>query len=212
MSQGGIERGDHPNGVVFYLLAEDQVTRVWCEKLARRIAELYVNGFVVRFGMRDGDEPQTFWIGFNSRQFGGDLAERYLIDLSRKRLARYTELHPGHPYTEKDFFGVLRRKFQLPGPVPNPPLRPVLTHLVPAEAPAPPPPAARPAEQPAPPAGRGGLMDQAALARQRMREEGITLPGVGSALSGLADRIPQGYRDRIPRLRRKKHRGTDEES
>jgi hypothetical protein len=209
MSQDGIERGDHPNGVVFYLLSEDQVTRAWCEKAARHIAEQFVNGFVVRFGMRDGEEPKTFWIGFNSRQYGGNQIEYYLLNLAKKRLARYTELHPGHEYTEQDFLAVLRRKYQLPGPVPNPPLRPVLTHLVPDEAP--PPPAAPPTDnRPAAPTGRGGLMDQARIARERLRGEGVNL---SSVVSGLASRVPDEYRGRLPRLgRRRKQRGTDEGS
>jgi len=212
MSQGGLERGDHPTGVVFYLLREDQVPRDWSEKAAQRIAEIFANGFVVRFGMRDGEQPGTYWVGFNSMNEGGRYIEHYLGNRARKWLAQIKEREPGTTVREKDLVTV-RRVFSLPGPVPHPPLRPVLPHLVASgEAPAPPPPPAPPAEErrPAAPTGRGGLMDQAAAAREKLRGEGVNL---GNVVSGPAAKIPDEYRGRIPRLgRRRRQRGADEGS
>jgi hypothetical protein len=211
MSQGGLERKDHPTGAVFYLLRENQVTRRWCQQAAQRTAELLVNGFVVRYGERDGEEPGTYWVGFNAADPCGRYFEHYLTESLKRRKARYQEKYPQVTTlpADKEFLSV-RRVYALPGPNPHPWLPPVIQGLVPDDRPKPPPPATSPAvERPAPPAGRGGLMDQAALARQRMREEGINIGGVGQALSGLADKIPERYRRRLGRRRRG---GDDEES
>jgi hypothetical protein len=196
--------------VVFYMLRENQVTRKWCRQVAQRTADLLVNGFVVRYGERDGDEPGTFWVGFNATEPCGRYFEHYLTELLKRRKARYQEKYPQVQQlpADKEFLAV-RRVYVLPGPNPHPWLPPVIQGLVPDDRPVPPPP---PAEErrPAAPTGRGGLMDQATAAREKLRGEGVNL---GNVVSGLAAKIPDEYRGRIPRLgRRRRQRGADEGS
>lgn len=183
-----IQRGDHPTGVVFYLLHEVQIPRGDALVAVRKIAEYHANTFVVRYGIRKGEEQGTYWVGLNSIQEGGRTFEMFLVSEVKKLQAGGVKL-------------VIKRVFGLPGDNPHPMLAPVLPHLVQdvpvaaqagsAVASAPPPRLERPA--PAASGGPGqrgfGLTDPARQARERLRQDGVNIQVPGAFAERLRGRV-----------------------
>ncbi len=181
-------------GVDFFRLNLEEVPVEVTKKAARGIAVMYGRPpeglvvFVVRFGMRRGDEPGTYWAGFNHAMCG-DVFERLLEELS----AHY------------------ERRKKLPGENPNPVLSAVLEDVHPVRSPKDTSPAieeVRPPEKekkkqdrPVTPRRGLGLTTQANAARAQLREEGL-----GVDVGAWAGRLRQA-RDQANRLRHRRKGG-----
>ena len=197
-----IPTGDHPQGVVFYLLHEEDISTAMAEEAAKHIAAFFREPFpgaaffVVRYGIRDNGDG-TYWIGFNHRACG-DIFEQLLRGL-KTRATKRSSL----PVDSSNPNPLLKSN-------PNPRLKPVFPELV-QEAPAPQPrqqpdrgSSQRRRQQPPPPEQGRSLADQSAAARQELGAFDVS--GTLRKLSALRK---GGWRD-IGRRRR--GGGSDDES
>lgn len=68
---------DYEQGVVFYLVREEEVPRATAIAALRGLASMFaapeggLPRFVVRAGFREGAEEGTYWVGLNSMACGG---------------------------------------------------------------------------------------------------------------------------------------------